>query len=170
MTNAQAETKGVDLEFNVLLLDNLMLTSSYNWSDAKYTDFTDVNGNDVAGNDMGYAPDQAFAVDVDYRIDLASGGAVDFNVSYNWKDEYYTSVSNAEKTRFWPKSTSVLPEGDWLIETGLSVCVRRTGGPSGACNVDRSHSSLRTAVQAASSNPASAQPTGSRRASTVSPS
>jgi len=102
LTNAQAETKGVDLEFNMLLLDNLMLTSSYNWSDAKYTDFTDVNGNDVSGNDMVYAPDQAFAVDVDYRIDLASGGAMDFNVSYNWKDEYYTSVSNAEKTRQKP--------------------------------------------------------------------
>ena len=102
LTNAQAETKGVDLEFNVLLLDNLMLRSSYNWSDAQYTDFIDVNGNDVSGNDMVYAPDQALSIDADYRLELAGGGSVDFNVAYNWKDEYYTSVSNAEKTRQKP--------------------------------------------------------------------
>lgn len=99
LTNAQAETKGVDLDFNILLMDDLMLSTSYNWSDAEYTDFIDVNGNDVSGNDMVYAPNQAFTVDMDYRMDMESSGALDFNVSYNWKDDYYTSVSNAEKTR-----------------------------------------------------------------------
>ena len=99
LTNAQAETKGVDLDFNILLMENLMISTSYNYSDAKYTDFTDVNGNDVSGNDMVYAPDGAFTIDVDYRIDMESAGKFDMNVSYNWKDDYYTSVSNAEKTR-----------------------------------------------------------------------
>jgi iron complex outermembrane receptor protein len=99
LTNAQAETKGVDLDFNILLMDNLMVSTSYNYSDATYTDFTDVNGNDVSGNDMVYAPDGAFTIDVDYRIDMESAGKFDMNVTYNWKDDYYTSVSNAEKTR-----------------------------------------------------------------------
>ncbi|MGL4564994.1 MAG: TonB-dependent receptor domain-containing protein, partial [Halioglobus sp.] len=99
LTNAQAETKGVDVDFNILLMDDLMLSTSYNYSDATYTEFTDVNGNDVSGNDMVFAPEQAFAIDVDYRFDLQSAGTLDFNVAYNWKDAYYTSVSNADKTR-----------------------------------------------------------------------
>ena len=48
---------------------------------------------------MVYAPNSAFAVDLDYRYDIGSAGALDFNVSYNWKDDYYTSPSNAEKTK-----------------------------------------------------------------------
>lgn len=99
LTNAQAETKGVDVDFNILLMDDLMLSTSYNYSDATYTDFTDVNGNDVSGNAMVFAPEQAFAIDADYRFDLQSAGTLDFNVAYNWKDAYYTSVSNASKTR-----------------------------------------------------------------------
>ena len=80
-------------------MDNLMVSTSYNYSDGTYTHFTDVNGNDVSGNDMVYAPDGAFTIDVDYRIDMESAGKFDMNVTYNWKDDYYTSVSNAEKTR-----------------------------------------------------------------------
>jgi iron complex outermembrane receptor protein len=99
LSSAQAESKGVDVDFNILLMDNLTLSTSYNYSDATYTDFTSSGGANYDGNDMVYAPNSAFAIDVDYRYDLGSAGALDFNVTYNWKDDYYTSPSNADKTK-----------------------------------------------------------------------
>ncbi len=99
LSSAQATTKGVDVDFNVLLMDNLTLSTSYNYSDATYDDYTSSGGAIYDGNDMVYAPNSAFAINVDYRYDIGSAGALDFNVSYNWKDDYYTSPSNAEKTK-----------------------------------------------------------------------
>jgi iron complex outermembrane receptor protein len=99
LSSAQAESKGVDVDFNILLMDNLTLSTSYNYSDATYTDFTSSGGANYDGNDMVYAPNSAFAIDVDYRYGLGSAGALDFNVTYNWKDDYYTSPSNADKTK-----------------------------------------------------------------------
>jgi iron complex outermembrane receptor protein len=99
LSSAQAESKGVDVDFNILLMDNLTLSTSYNYSDATYTDFTSSGGANYDDNDMVYAPNSAFAIDVDYRYDLGSAGALDFNVTYNWKDDYYTSPSNADKTK-----------------------------------------------------------------------
>jgi iron complex outermembrane receptor protein len=99
LSSAKAESKGVDVDFNVLLMENLTLSTSYNYSDATYSDFTNSSGIVYDGNDMVYAPNSAFAIDLDYRYDLGSAGALDFNVTYNWKDDYYTSPSNAEKTK-----------------------------------------------------------------------
>ncbi len=99
LLNAQAESSGVELEFNIMPIDNLRISSSFNWSDSEYTDFIDANGNDVSGNTLVYAPDAAAAVDVDYFLPLDSGAVLDFNLSYNWKDDYYTAANNAKKTR-----------------------------------------------------------------------
>ena len=99
LSSAQAQSEGVDVDFNILLLDNLTLSTSYNYSDATYSDFTSSGGAIYDGNDLVYAPNAAFAVDLDYRYDIGSAGALDINVSYNWKDDYYTSSSNAEKTK-----------------------------------------------------------------------
>ncbi len=99
LSSAQAQSEGVDVDFNILLIDNLTLSTSYNYSDATYSDFTDSGGAVLDGNDLEYAPNAAFTIDLDYRYDIGSAGALDFNVSYNWKDDYFTSPSNAEKTK-----------------------------------------------------------------------
>lgn len=99
LSSAQASSKGFDVEFNVLLTDNFRLSTSYNNSDAKYTDFITSGGDDVSGNRMVFAPDASYAIDANYRVPLDAAGSLDFNVAYNWKDDYYTAVSNADKTR-----------------------------------------------------------------------
>jgi iron complex outermembrane recepter protein len=99
LSSAQAESDGVDVDFNILLTENLVISTSYNYSDATYTDFINSNGRDYGDNDLVYAPDSAFTIDADYHLDIGSAGALDFNVSYNWKDEYFTNASNDEKTR-----------------------------------------------------------------------
>jgi iron complex outermembrane receptor protein len=99
LLSAQAESEGVDVDFNVLVTENFMISSSYNYNDATYTDFIDSGGNDVSDNSLVFAPENAFAISADYRLDLDSAGALNFNVNYAWKDDYFTAASNAEKTR-----------------------------------------------------------------------
>ena len=41
-------------------------------------------------------------------------------------------------TRFWPKSTSVSPEGARSIDTGPTSCTARTGGTDAGVRVARS--------------------------------
>ncbi|MGD2129127.1 MAG: TonB-dependent receptor [Lysobacterales bacterium] len=97
--SAQAESKGLDVEFNLLATDALRISTSYNYSDAKYTDFINASGVDVSGNDMIFAPDSAFAINADYTFELGDAGSLLFNVDYNWKDDYFTDARNFEKTR-----------------------------------------------------------------------
>jgi len=99
LSSAQAESSGFDVELNALLTDNLRLSMSYNSSDATYTDFIAPNGSDYSGNHLVYAPDSAYSIDADYHVPLNTAGSLDFNVAYNWKDDYFTSISNADKTR-----------------------------------------------------------------------
>jgi iron complex outermembrane receptor protein len=75
-----------------------MISTSYNYSDATYTDYITPTGNDYSNNDLVFAPENAFTVSADYHLDMDSWGALDFNANYSWKDDYYTAPSNAEKT------------------------------------------------------------------------
>jgi iron complex outermembrane receptor protein len=76
-----------------------MISTSYNYSDATYTEFINATGLDVSGNKMVFAPDAAFSINADYAVDIGSAGMLNFNVSYNWKDDYFTDPRNLEKTR-----------------------------------------------------------------------
>jgi iron complex outermembrane receptor protein len=98
LNSAQAESEGVDMEFNVLVTEDLLISTSYNYSDATYTDFVNSSGNDYSDNDLVFAPENAFTINADYHVDMDSWGALDFNANYSWKDDYYTSPSNADKT------------------------------------------------------------------------
>lgn len=99
LLNAQAESKGVDVEFNILASENLMISTSYNYSDAIYTDFINSKGIDNSGNKLVLAPDSAYSIDADYGIDIGDAGSLNFNVDYNWKNDYFTAASNDEITR-----------------------------------------------------------------------
>lgn len=98
LSSAQAESKGVDVEFNILPTENLMISTSYNHSDATYTDFINASGVNVSGNDMVQAPDSAYTISIDYHADVGAEGSLDFNVVYNWKDDYYLDARNFPKT------------------------------------------------------------------------
>jgi len=80
LLNAQAKSKGVDIDFNVLAMDNFMISTSYNWSDAGYTDFINSGGKNYSGNKLPFAPDSAYTIDADYHVDIGGAGSLDFNV------------------------------------------------------------------------------------------
>ncbi len=98
LNNAQAESQGIDLEFNILATENLMISTGYNYSDATYTDYVTSTGSDNSDNDLVFAPENAFTINADYHLPMDSWGALDFNANYSWKGDYYTASSNAEKT------------------------------------------------------------------------
>jgi iron complex outermembrane receptor protein len=99
LNNAQAESSGFDVDFNILATENLMISTSYNFSDAKYTEFINAANVDVSGNKLPNAPDSAVAINADYVMDIGSAGKLNFNIAYNWKDDYFTDARNLEKTR-----------------------------------------------------------------------
>jgi hypothetical protein len=71
---------------------------------------------------------------------------------------------------FWPKSTMVRPEGRVVTATGASSPVRRIGSAVRGNRVAMSRSYGTAGDRPVSSKPGSLQPTGSSRASWVSPS
>lgn len=94
LLNAQAESSGVEASFDILPTENLTLSASYNWSDATFEEYTSANGLDLAGKDLPFAPEQALTVEGNYRLNLGNGSALDFGLSYNWKDDFYTGPQN----------------------------------------------------------------------------
>jgi len=68
-------------------------------------------------------------------------------------------------TRFWPKSSSVRPEGEVSTSLTGTSAAGRTGGPSGATKVPASKSVTEQGSQALSSKPGADQPGCSSRAS-----
>ena len=94
LLNAQAESKGVEASIDLVPIENLTLNTSYNWSDASFKEFTNSNGLDLAGRDLPFAPDAALTTSANYRVNLANGSALDFGVSYSWKDDYFTGPQN----------------------------------------------------------------------------
>jgi iron complex outermembrane receptor protein len=94
LLNAQAESRGVEASIDVVPVENFTLSASYNWSDATFEEFINANGLDLSDRDLPFAPDGALTATANYRVPLDGGSALDFGLSYSWKDEYYTGPQN----------------------------------------------------------------------------
>ncbi len=99
LNNAQAESKGYEATVMVAATENLTLSASYNDGEARFEKFINAGGNNYAGNLLPMSSDKSGTLDIDYSIPLSNGSMIDVNVNYNWKDDYYMSSSNAEKTK-----------------------------------------------------------------------
>ncbi len=94
LLNAQAESKGYEASIDVVPFENFTLSASYNYSDATFKEFINSNGLDLADRDLPFAPDGSLTSSANYRVNLGNGSALDFGLSYSWKDEYYTGPQN----------------------------------------------------------------------------
>ncbi|GAB3273250.1 TonB-dependent receptor [Parahaliea aestuarii] len=97
LLNAQAVSEGIEASFDVIPVENLTLSASYSWNDATYDEFVNSNGLDLSGNNLAYAPEQAYTVSANYRWPLNGGAALDFGATYSWKDEYFLGPQNRER-------------------------------------------------------------------------
>lgn len=88
---AKAEIKGVEADITVMPTDNLQLSLSYSFVDAKYKKKIDLIGTaevDTSGNEFPYIPEQSMTLSAAYTLPIdESLGEMSVMVSYYWQDE-----------------------------------------------------------------------------------
>lgn len=93
-TNALSDGKsrGAELEFNVMPVDNLTLGLNYAYTKIDAQTATDPFGAGVQVTVQPLlAPKNAGSLSVDYLVPFANFSALKFHVDGNWSDGYYTS-------------------------------------------------------------------------------
>ncbi|MBA6413301.1 TonB-dependent receptor [Parahaliea sp. F7430] len=111
LLNAQAKSKGVEASFDIVPTQNLTLSASYSWNDASYDKFINANGLDLSGNDLAFAPEQAYTLSGNYNWPLSNGSELDFSLTYSWKDDYFMGPQNRKRET---------QESLGLLDAGLS--------------------------------------------------
>ena len=89
----QSDMQGLEIDLEALLLENVTLIASYSYSDAKYNDF-DHPETDRSGFSMEFAPENAYSLSLDYRVNVGQTGELALRAAYGWKDDYYIDSSN----------------------------------------------------------------------------
>ncbi|MFA5631287.1 MAG: TonB-dependent receptor [Porticoccaceae bacterium] len=105
---AEAESYGLDVEFEALLTEKFSVRGGGQIMRAEYDKFENApfsepllefpygilfTARDVSGNRMVRAPDFQFNLSADYRTPLA-GGELALNLTYSYSDEYYFDPDN----------------------------------------------------------------------------
>jgi iron complex outermembrane receptor protein len=89
----QSDMQGLEIDLVALLLENITLNASYSYSDAKYNDF-DHPETDRSGFSMEFAPENAYSLSLDYRVNVGQAGELALRAAYGWKDDYFIDSSN----------------------------------------------------------------------------
>lgn len=95
--NAQATSKGVEVDASALLTENWLLNATYGYLDATYDTFTD-GLVDYSGNQLPRSPENQFSVSTSYTMNFSSGSTMEFQVGYSYSDGFYFDPSNAPAT------------------------------------------------------------------------
>lgn len=94
---AEATIKGVELELSWSVSEALALFGSYSYLDAVYQDFFIPSSmQDRSGNFLSTAPENSFAVGMDYRQPVGNAGEVFGTASFSWQDDYFTGSENRD--------------------------------------------------------------------------
>ena len=101
---ADVDANGLELELTALLTDNLTLRANLGTLDAEYNEFfldRDLDGTleDFSGRDVVRAPELTGGIDLTYLQELSRGGAMRYNLSFNYEDEnvyYYNDDIGSE--------------------------------------------------------------------------
>jgi iron complex outermembrane receptor protein len=102
---ASAEITGVEAEFALIPMDDLRLTLSGSFVDAKYKDFIESAIDPTTGlnldssdNRMQRTPETQVSGGIDYTLGLGSWGkALNFRVNYTWQSDMYWATDNIAK-------------------------------------------------------------------------
>jgi iron complex outermembrane receptor protein len=116
---ADADVRGLEVELDVALRENLSLSFAAALLDSEYTEYTAgvlvplyvppygsaplAGGLDVRGRSLLRTPDETLSVGVRYRKPLEAGGSIAFAGSYAYKGDYYFDFS-------------AVPETEWLMQ------------------------------------------------------
>lgn len=127
---ANADIRGLEVDLDVRLGENLSLSIAAALLDSEYTEYTAgvlvplyvppygsaplVGGLDVRGRSLLRTPDETLSVGARYRKPLEAGGSITFAGSYAYKGDYYFDFA-------------AVPETEWLKQRAHGVLNARVG-------------------------------------------
>lgn len=91
---ADAEIKGIELEFQVVPAEGLDISGSYSYLDAKFADFASGATVDNSGNTLPRSPENKLNLAVQYQWPLAKLGTASARVDWSYQDEMFFEASN----------------------------------------------------------------------------
>ena len=117
---AEAVSQGVELEMTYIASERLKLTFNTTYLDSSFEDYN-LNGVDLTGASLPYAPDWKTYVGVQYIQPVGDAGELTVNVDYTFTDEQY-SDPRATQTDFidnfdvWNARVTFNPNSDqWQV-------------------------------------------------------
>ena len=96
------QARGLEVEFFYSLSERLELAASLGLLDTDYLDVGDPPANGTGlqpGIPFQYAPETSYALSVQYRLPLSTGGEVMFVGNYGWMDEYQRHSASHFQTK-----------------------------------------------------------------------
>lgn len=96
ISNADAVSKGVELEIGLHPLRGLQLNAAVGYTDAYYTDYLvdESSGQRLDGNRLARAPKWTVGLSADYEYDLADRGTLAAKLDYTYIYEQFTDPTN----------------------------------------------------------------------------
>ncbi len=98
----EAELKGVEVEYTILLTEEFEVGGSYAYLDAEYTEFTgtpSVTGTgDFTGNTLRQAPEHSFSSYAKYTLQLEDGSSLSAKVNYRYQSLTFYDPNNNDIT------------------------------------------------------------------------
>jgi iron complex outermembrane receptor protein len=91
--NAEATSKGVELDATWLVAENWVVGGNYGYLDAEY-DIYILGTSDLSGNRLPRAPEHTWSLNSTYTFDLSGGSKVDLSAVYAYTDDFYFAPSN----------------------------------------------------------------------------
>lgn len=96
-TNAgKSKIDGAELEFQWAPVEGLLLSGSYGWIDARYTELdADANASGIfLSNQFNNTPENTFSLTADYDQKLGGGGTLAWHLGYSWNDDVFNDATN----------------------------------------------------------------------------
>ena len=107
VNSGTSTNRGIEIELNYLLTDNLRLDAQLATQDNKYDKFewdeTPNDGidkvTDFSGLNLPFSPELSWGIGLTYDQDLSTNGSLTWNVNANYQDEADTSPGNLPRTQ-----------------------------------------------------------------------
>jgi len=99
--NAEATSKGLEVDLSALLTDNWIVNASYGYLDAEYDKYVDsTTGADLfSGNTLPRSAEDSFSISSQYTFNLSGGSTIDFGIDYTQKGDYFIEVANSAASK-----------------------------------------------------------------------
>ena len=107
VNSGTSTNRGIEIELNYLITDNLRLDANLATQDNKYDEFAwDELPNDgidkvtdFSGLTLPFSPELSWGIGLTYDQDLANNGSIIWNINANYQDEADTSPGNLPRTQ-----------------------------------------------------------------------